>query len=140
MPQVPTPKDVVEALMHGISRQAWSELHLLFAEDAVVDYPLALPKPARLEGRAAIQAYFARTANAPMTLTGRDMVVRLTEDPEVVVAEWDYDVVTPGGAAFTVSNITVTRVRGGMITARRATITTTPGWRSRWGARPRRNC
>jgi ketosteroid isomerase-like protein len=48
------------------------------------------------------------------------MVVHETLDPEVVVAEWDYDgLVTTTNHTFAVSNITVTTVRNGKIVASR---------------------
>ena len=44
------------------------------------------------------------------------MLVRRTTDPEVIVAEWDYDgLVTTTGRMFRVSNIQVSRVRNGKI-------------------------
>jgi len=43
-----SPREVVEALMRGISDQRWDELDGLYADDAVVEYPFALPAPRRL--------------------------------------------------------------------------------------------
>ena len=115
-----SPGKVVEALMQGISAGAWKELHAWFSDDAVVEYPFALPSPTCLEGNTAIQQYFATVARYPMKLQMRDLVVHETLDPEVVVAEWDYDgLVTTTGQTFRVSNITVTRVRNGKIAASR---------------------
>jgi uncharacterized protein len=115
-----SPGEVVEALMQGISAGAWKELHAWFSDDAVVEYPFALPSPTRLDGIEAIKKYFAAISVYPMKLTMRDMAVHETSDPEVVVAEWNYDgLVTTTGRAFRVSNITVTRVRNGKIVASR---------------------
>jgi uncharacterized protein len=115
-----SPRQVVEALMRGISDGAWAELHNWYAEDATVDYPFGVPAPTRLQGRAAIEGYFAQTATLPLTLKARDMVIHETADPEVVIAEWDYDGLnTTTGRAFQVSNIQVTRVRDGKIAASR---------------------
>lgn len=111
-----SPRQVVEALMHGISNGAWGDLHAWYAEDAIVEYPFALPTPMRLEGIQAIRKYFAAAATAPLKLQMRNMVVHETTDPEVVVAEWDYDgQVTTTGRSFQVSNIQVSRVRDGRI-------------------------
>jgi|SRR5580698_7780805 ketosteroid isomerase-like protein len=111
-----SPRDVVEALMRGISNGAWGDLHSWYADDAVVEYPFALPKPMRLEGIQAIRKYFAAAATAPLKLQMRNMVVHETADPEVVVAQWDYDgLVTTSGRSFQVSNIQVSRVRDGKI-------------------------
>jgi uncharacterized protein len=115
-----SPRQSVEALMHGISQGEWNRLHLCFSDDAVVEYPFALPAPTRLDGQHAIRKYFAAVATYPLKLQMRHMVVHETLDPEVVVAEWDYDgLVTTTGRAFRVSNITVTTVRNGKIVASR---------------------
>lgn len=115
-----SPREVVVALMQGISAGNWSELHAWFSDNAVVEYPFALPAPFRLEGQDAIQKYFAAVAAYPLSLQMRNMVVHETQDPEVVVAEWDYDgSVTSSGRMFRVSNITVTTVRDGRIVSSR---------------------
>jgi uncharacterized protein len=56
----------------------------------------------------------------PMELKARNITVHQTSDPEVIVAEWDYDgLVTTTGRSFQVSNIQVSRVRNGQIVASR---------------------
>src|SRR5688572_2776545 len=106
MSEPANPRQVVEALMRGIADQRWDELDGLYAEDAVVEYPFALPAPMRLDGRDAIRRYFAAAAAAPLQLQTRNIVVHQTADPGVVVAEWDYEgVVTTTGRSFRVSNI-----------------------------------
>jgi ketosteroid isomerase-like protein len=119
---VPTasPREVVEELIRRISEGDWAELHALFADDAVIDYPFALPAPTRLERQEAIRRYFATIASYGVELRARDVVVHETTDPEVVIAEWDYDGrVASSGRAFAVSNITVSTVRDGRIVASR---------------------
>ena len=54
MPCPASPSEVVRALMQGISSGEWERLHDWYAEDAVVEYPFALPAPTRLQGRQAI--------------------------------------------------------------------------------------
>ena len=112
-----SPQDVIERLIQGISRGRWRELPDLYAEDAVVEYPLALPSgPARLEGRAVIQKYFAAVARMPLELKAHHVVLHQTGDPEVVIAEYDYDgLITTTGHSFQVANIQVSRVRDGQI-------------------------
>jgi ketosteroid isomerase-like protein len=101
-----SPRQVVEALMRGITDERWNDLDRLYAEDAVVEYPFALPAPMRLDGRDAIRRYFAAAAAIPLQLHTRNMVVHVTADPEVVVAEWDDEgLVTTTGRSFRVSNI-----------------------------------
>jgi len=56
----------------------------------------------------------------PLELRARNITVHQTSDPEVIVAEWDYDgLVTTTGRSFQVSNIQVSRVRNGQIVASR---------------------
>ena len=106
--------------MRGISEERWDELDALYADAAVVEYPFALPTPMRLAGREAIRRYFAAAARLPLRLTTHDIVVHETADPEVVVAEWDYDgLVTTTDRSFQVSNIQVSTVRDGKIVASR---------------------
>ena len=115
-----SPRHVVEALIQGITEERWNELDRLYAEDAVVEYPLALPVPMTLNGRTAIRTYFEAAATSPLKLRAINMVIRETADPEVVVAEWDYDgVVTTTGQPFRVSNIQVSTIREGRIVASR---------------------
>jgi hypothetical protein len=87
MPDFSTPSQVVEALMQGISEADWPNLHRLFSDDAIIQYPFALPEPTQLSGLEAIQKYFAATSAFPLKLRMRNLVVHPTLDPEVVVAE-----------------------------------------------------
>ena len=120
MPESASPREVLERLIHGISSQRWEVLHELYARDALVEYPLALAAPTRLEGREAVQRYFTAVARMPLRLQARNLVVHETSDPEVIVAEWDYDgLVTTTNRPFQVSNIQVSRVRNGQIVASR---------------------
>lgn len=89
MPCPASPSEVVRALMQGISSGEWKRLHDWYAEDAVVEYPFALPAPTRLQGRQAIKDYFALAARSPLRLRLRDMVVHETADPEVVGRRMD---------------------------------------------------
>jgi ketosteroid isomerase-like protein len=115
-----SPREVVEALMRGIADDRWDDLDRLYADGAVVEYPFALPASMRLEGRDAIRRHFAAAAAGPLQLQTRNMVVHETADPEVVVAEWDYEGrVTTTGRSFRVSNIQVSTVREGKIVASR---------------------
>jgi ketosteroid isomerase-like protein len=110
---------VFESLLQGISDRRWDDLADLYAEDAVVEMPFATP-PGRLEGREAIRAHFAAAGRGPLTLRASNVVVHDTGDPEVVIAEFDYDgQVSTTGRSFRVSNIQVLRVRNGRIVSSR---------------------
>lgn len=120
MIEPPSPRQVLERLLEGIAQRRWLELHELYAQDAVIEYPFALPEPTRLVGRDAIRAYFATTAQYPLELRSRNVVMHATADAAVVIVEWDYEgrVITTGHA-FQVANIQVSTVRNGLIVASR---------------------
>ncbi|GIM93417.1 nuclear transport factor 2 family protein [Paractinoplanes toevensis] len=105
-----TPREVFEKLNATIGSGDWSELHLLYAEDAEVEIPF---QPNRIHGRAQIREHFAQHAGR-IVLEPRDVRIYDTDDPEVVIAEWKYEV---GGRLL--QNIQVLRVRDGLIVATR---------------------
>lgn len=110
------PRAVFGRLLDGVTGRRWVALPALYAEDTVVEHPFAIPAPTRLEGREAIRAHFTAARELPLELTARNVVVHETVDPEVIIAEFDYvGRVTTTGAAFTVRNIYVLRVRDGLI-------------------------
>jgi ketosteroid isomerase-like protein len=110
-----TPPEVFENLSAGISSGDWSRLHELYAADAVVEMPFALPSPIRLRGREEIRRHFAMNGQAGISLRADAVRVHETADPEVVIAEFDYDGRAASGRTFRVSNIQVLRVRDGLI-------------------------
>ena len=115
-----SPRHVLESLLRGISDGRWNDLADLYTEDAVVEQPFAPTPPRRLEGREAIRAHFATAAQGPLRLEAGNVVVHDTGDPEVVVAEFDYDGrVATTGRAFRVANVQVLRVRDGRIVSSR---------------------
>jgi ketosteroid isomerase-like protein len=70
----------------------------------------------RIEGGAAIREHFSHADAMPFRLRARDLVVHETEDPELVVSEWDYEVTTTAtGRTATVANVQFLRVRDGLI-------------------------
>jgi uncharacterized protein len=110
------PIDVVRDLLQFVPEQRWDELPSLYAVDARVTHPLALPRPTALHGRAEIAAHFARAASLPLVLRTENVVIHEARDPEVVIAEFDYvGSNTATGASFRFGNVFVTRVRGGEI-------------------------
>jgi ketosteroid isomerase-like protein len=111
---------VFDRLIDGISHRRWQALHELYDPEALVEYPFALPAPACLDGREAIRRYFAAVARMPLELRARNITVHQTSDPEIIVAEWEYDgLVTTTGRSFQISNIQVSRIRNGQILASR---------------------
>jgi ketosteroid isomerase-like protein len=118
MPESTNPQAVFERLSRGISEGRWNELADLYAEDAVVDQPFTAPAPGHLQGRESIREHFSGADRMGVELTARNVVVHQTTDPEVIVAEFDYDITT-GDGTFSAANIQVLRIRDGLIVATR---------------------
>ena len=109
-----TPTEVFRAQLAGIAEGRFADVLDLYAEDAVVEQPFMQPQPLRIVGKDALRAHFA-AAPADLELVADNVVVRQTEDPEVVVAEWDYTLDGRGSLA----NVIIMRVRDGLIVASR---------------------
>ena len=112
-----TPRQVAEKLVTGISEGRFEEVPRLYAEDCVVEVPYATGGAAPLlEGGAAVREHFSHADAMPFRLRARDLVVHETEDPELVVLSWDYEITaTTTGATATVANVQFLRVRDGLI-------------------------
>jgi ketosteroid isomerase-like protein len=116
MPTPTSPQAVFERFLAGIGAGRWEELADLYAEDAFADQPLAAPRPVRIAGRETIRAHFAAAATSPFRIRPHNLVVHTTGDPEVVIAEFDYEVThTPTGRVSTMANMQLMRVRDGQI-------------------------
>jgi ketosteroid isomerase-like protein len=115
-----SPREIFDRLLTGIGDGRWTDLADLYAEDAVVDQPFMAPRRVRLNGREEVRAHFAAAAGGPLTIRPHHVLVHVTDDPEVIVAEFDYDVRnTATQRESTVANIQVLRVRDGLIVATR---------------------
>jgi len=112
-----TPREVYLRFLDLVGRDRWSELADLYAEDAVVEQPYARPEPRRILGREALRARFAIADELPIRLRPVDVAVHETGDPEVIVAEFDYDVLlaATGERRLRTANVIVLRIRDGRI-------------------------
>ena len=91
-----------------------------YAVDAVVEQPFMPRGHGCIEGREALRAHFERAASMPLELRVDKLVVFETTDPEIVIAEYDYDGrVVPTGETFRVANVQIFRVHGGEIVGSR---------------------
>jgi ketosteroid isomerase-like protein len=109
-------RDLYLRFLDLIGQERWEELADLYAEDVVVEQPYARPEPGVIRGREALRERFAGRRELPVTLVPANVVIRETTDPEVIVAEFDYDVtVTGSGERFRTANVIVLRVRDGLI-------------------------
>jgi len=115
MSEFASPRAVFQRLIEGITTLRPEGLPRLYAPDAVVVHPFAHPA-SRLEGREALRAHFARLETLPMEIKARNVVVHQTADPEVIIAEFEYEGRnTETGREFVVPNVFVMRVRNGHI-------------------------
>jgi ketosteroid isomerase-like protein len=107
----------VRRLIEAVTERRLDALPHMYAEDAVVVHPFAMP-PAPLEGREALREHFTRNfaRMEGVEFTARNVVVHETTDPEVVITEFDYEVRVPEkDRVFVVPNIFVMRIRDGRI-------------------------
>lgn len=115
-----SPTQIYERLLAGIGAGRWSELADLYAPDVVVEQPMMPPRRLRIEGREEVRRHFEAAARSGFAITPRHVVMHRTIDPEVVIAEFDYDLRHTGtGRTTTSANIQVMRIRDGLIVASR---------------------
>jgi ketosteroid isomerase-like protein len=120
MSQSTAPHDLVERFLALVDRGEWQALPEFYSEDAVVEQPFAKPEPLTLKGRESIHAHFLAASRAPLRLRVLNPIVRTTSDPEVIVAEYNYQgEATKTGRRFLVANIQVFTIRHGHIVASR---------------------
>jgi uncharacterized protein len=105
-----TPTEVATRLLDGITARRWDELASLYADDVVIDIPFAAPGVTRITGRDDVHRHFVAAAGMPLRFTAENVHIHRTEDPEVVISEFDYV-----GPNLHVRNIQVLRVRDGKI-------------------------
>lgn len=113
-----TPRDLLTRLLDGLAGPRTQRHHLadLYAPDATIDLPYAIPAPLRLTGRDEIRAHLRRTADLPITVHVHDLTTHQTTDPDVIVSEFDYTV-HANGHQTTVTNIQVLTAKNGLISA-----------------------
>jgi ketosteroid isomerase-like protein len=116
MAETASPRTVVENLLKGITNRSRTELSALYAEDVVVEHPFNVPEPTRINGRAELHERFTQASDRPFEMSVHNVVIRETDDPEVVVVEYDYLItITTTGQTLETANILVVRVRDGLI-------------------------
>jgi ketosteroid isomerase-like protein len=115
-----TAREVYLRFLDLVAQDRWDELHACYAEDAVVEQPYARPEPGLIVGREALRERFAARQGLPLRLTPQNVVIHETLDPEVVVAEFDYDVtITTTGEQFRTANVILLRISDGLIRSSR---------------------
>lgn len=121
-PSPSSPESVVRAVMDGVSRLVLGDesqierLAALYAEPTHVVHPMA-PAIPPLRTRDDLRAHFAAAPShlgRPDAFEPAGVVVHHTTDPEVVVAEFHYEL-THGGTTSSIPCVFVVRVRDGLI-------------------------
>ncbi|WP_204070257.1 nuclear transport factor 2 family protein, partial [Sphaerisporangium krabiense] len=111
--------EVFERHAARISAGEWESLADLYAEDVVIEVPLAIPAPTRIEGKKEITRHLADRVGQ-VRLQILEHVVHETADPEVVIAEFTHrGEILATGRTWTSKNVQVLRVRDGLIVASR---------------------
>lgn len=114
-----SPRDVLLKLLEGLTNQDWAALANLYAEDVIIQWPLAVPTPVIVRGRQSLQKAL-QDGWKLLELRASNIRVYETLDPEVVIAEYDYNgKARDTGKVFYSANILVLTVRNGRIISAR---------------------
>ncbi|WP_051941309.1 nuclear transport factor 2 family protein [Phaeacidiphilus oryzae] len=112
--RVPTPREVAEEQLRRIDAAEFDTVAELYAEDVRVETPFSRPRRV-IESRAQVADGF-RAAAGQVRLSLKNQVLYTTDDPEVVVAEYDLrGEVLSTGREFEGRNVLIYRVRDGLI-------------------------
>lgn len=89
-----TPRQIAELTRRMVAGDPDVSFADLFAEDGVMRFPFSAPgMPAELAGREAVRAFYAAAGDPRrqvLDIDGADLLVRETDDPEVVVTEIEH--------------------------------------------------
>ena len=114
----PTPREVFLRLVNGVADGDFDALPGLYAEETDVRHPLWPGGMPPLTSREDLRHHFSAGADATAAVRFRpdDVVVHETQDPEVIVAEFNYrGTVLATDEPYTVPCVFVMRVRDGQI-------------------------
>lgn len=113
-----TPAEIFHELVHGVCDERWEDVVQLYAEQIHVCHPFAADGTAPLLTREQLREHFIPPAGWTSPIRRRPANIRVhhTADPEVIVAEFEYqgeNIAT--GQAFAIPCIFVLRIRDGQI-------------------------
>ncbi|MBL1111967.1 nuclear transport factor 2 family protein [Streptomyces sp. 110] len=110
-----SPSAVFEKLLAGMVSRDFDNLRRLYAPDIVLEHPFAVPEPTVTRGQEGLRRLLDGMREW-FEMTAKNVVIHETADPEVIVAEWDYETRVPGtDKPLTTANVIVMRVRDGRI-------------------------
>jgi uncharacterized protein len=121
MAQPLSPSEVFLALVNGVAEGRWEELPDLYAEQTDVVHPFDPLRAPALRTREELREHFTSPHAGPRpTRRAANITIHQTTDPEVIVAEFEYQGTDPDtGEPFAVPGIFVLRVRNGEIVSSR---------------------
>jgi ketosteroid isomerase-like protein len=126
MAQPRSPREVFLALVNGVADGRFAELPSLYAEQTDVVHPFDPLRAPALRTREEIREHFgvrehSRPADTdPPRRTVANVTIHETTDPEVIVAEFEYQGTAAGtGEPYALPGIFVLRVRNGEIVSSR---------------------
>lgn len=107
--------------MNGVAEERGEELADLYAEQTNVVHPFDPLRAPALRTRDELREHFRPTASGPrLQRRAAEITIHETADPEVVVAEFEYQgTVADTGQPFVLPGIFVLRVRNGEIVSSR---------------------
>ena len=116
-----TPRETMELLLRTVASGTRDQIADLYAPDVVIEIPFVPDGiPTVTQGRETMRARMNAAAALFSFDAVSDVTLHETADPEVIVAEYRIaGHLTPSGKPFTLSYITVTRVRDGLIVSSR---------------------
>ena len=116
-----SPQEVFLALVNGVSEGRWQELPSLYAEQTHVVHPFDPLRAPALRTREELRAHFRPSGTGPeLNRRAVDISIHQTADPEVIVAEFEYQGTVVGSEErFALPGIFVLRVRNGEIVSSR---------------------
>ncbi|MCO1658968.1 nuclear transport factor 2 family protein [Pseudonocardia humida] len=115
-----TPREIAELTRRMVEGDEEVVLADLFAEDGVMRFPFTAPgMPAELAGRETIRAFYGALGGQgrrALDIEGVDLIVRETDDPEVIVTEIEHHGRSRAtGGPYRFRALGVVRVRDGEI-------------------------
>ncbi|WP_214406876.1 nuclear transport factor 2 family protein [Pseudonocardia lacus] len=88
-----TPREIAELTRRMVAGDPEVSFPDLFAEDGVMRFPFSAPgMPSELAGREAVRSFYgaAGAHGQALDIEGVDLLVRETDDPEVIVTEIEH--------------------------------------------------
>jgi ketosteroid isomerase-like protein len=115
-----SPSEVFLALVNGVAEGRYEELPDLYAEQTDVVHPFDPFRAPALRSREELRAHFSAGSGPRAKRRVANVTIHQTTDPEVIVAEFEYQGTGPEtGEDTAVPGIFVLRVRDGKIVSSR---------------------